>query len=59
MRKLGFRFIYNISYQPDFNPIELYFAQLKRSFSSLRAMKLAGVLQDSQEGLIIKAVKSI
>ena len=40
MRELGFRWIYNVSYSPDWNPIELTFSMVKREFKKLRAQKL-------------------
>ena len=58
MRKLGYRFIYNLSYSPWYNPIEFTFAKLKRTFKALRAKKITGVIQDSHESLIEKAVKA-
>ena len=35
MRELGFRWIYNVTYSPQWNPIELTFAKLKREFKKL------------------------
>ena len=32
MRELGFRWIFNVPYSPQYNPIELTFSQLKRNF---------------------------
>ena len=29
MRELGFRYIYNVAYSPDFNPIEFVFSKVK------------------------------
>ena len=29
MNKLGFRYIYNVAYSPDFNPIEFIFSKVK------------------------------
>ena len=37
MRELGFRWIYNVPYSPEYNPIELTFSQLKHNFRALRA----------------------
>ena len=42
MRELGFWWIYNVSYSPDWNPIELTFSMVKREFKRLRAQKLTG-----------------
>ena len=47
MRDHGFRFIYNVAYQPDFNPIEVCFSMVKRNFKALRAKKMIGLIQDS------------
>ena len=44
MTKLGFKWIYNVSYSPEYNPIELTFSKVKASFKSLRARKLAGLI---------------
>ena len=46
MRELGFRYIYNVAYSPDYNPIEFVFSKFKHSFKALRAKKLAGLIQD-------------
>ena len=47
MRELGFRWIYNVPYSPEYNPIELTFSQLKRNFRALRAQKLVGLRQEA------------
>lgn len=39
-----------------YNPIELVFSQLKRNFKALRAKKLVGLVQDSHEALVHKAL---
>ena len=36
MKELGFRWVFNVSYSPEWNPIELVFAQVKREFKVLR-----------------------
>ena len=59
MRELGFRWIYNVSYSPQWNPIELVFSKLKGEFKKLRMRKLLGLTQESHEALIEKAVKAI
>ena len=59
MRELGFKWIYNVSYSPDWNPIELTFSELKREFKKLRAKKLTGKIQDSHQALIVKAIKAV
>ena len=57
MRQHGFRFIYNVPYSPDYNPIESVFSQVKRNFKALRARKFIGLLQDSHESLVAQAVR--
>ena len=52
LRPLGFRYIYNVAYSPDYNPIESVFSKIKRTFRSLRAQKLTGNIQDSHESLV-------
>ena len=59
MRELGFKYVFNVPYSPDYNPIEFVFAKVKHEFRTLRAQKLTGVIQDSHEALIAKAVKSV
>ena len=59
MRELGFRWIYNLPYEPRFNPIELVFSQVKRNFKALRARKLMGLIQDSHESMISQAIQSV
>ena len=41
--KLGFRFIFNVPYSPEYNPIEFVFSKVKSRFRRLRARKLAGL----------------
>ena len=59
MRQLAFRYIYNVAYSPDYNPIESVFSKIKKTFRRLRAQKLTGNIQDSHEALVQKAVKSV
>ena len=59
MRELGFRYIFNLPYSPWYNPIEFTFAKVKRTFRALRAKKITGIIQDSHESLIEKAVRAI
>ena len=59
MRELGIRWIYYLSYSPEYNPIELVFAKLKRKFKALRAQKLTGLIQDDHRSLVAKAIKCI
>ena len=44
MRDHSFRFVYNVPYSPDYNPIELVFSQVKRNFKALRAKKFMGLI---------------
>ena len=59
MRELGFKWIFNVSYSPEYNPIELTFSKVKREFKRLRARKLTGLIQDDHDALIKKAVRSV
>ena len=52
MRERGFRWIYNVPYSPDYNPIEYVFSQVKNNFRSLRAKKFVGLIQDSHGALV-------
>ena len=52
MRQLGFRYIYNVAYSPDYNPIESVFSKIKRAFRVLRAQKLTGIIQDDHRVLV-------
>ena len=47
MKRLGFRYIWNCTYSPEYNPIELTFSKVKQSYRSLRAQKLVGLKQQS------------
>ena len=44
MRQLGFRWVYNVPYSPEYNPIEFVFSMVKRNFRALRAKKLTGLI---------------
>ena len=59
MRQLGFRYIYNVAYCPDYNPIEFVLSKIKRAFRALRAQKLTGNIQDDHRAIVSKAVKSV
>ena len=59
MSRLGFKWIYNVPYYPETNPIELTFSKVKQSVKVLRAQKLVGLIQDSHEALVAKAVKTL
>ena len=43
MKEHGYRWIYNVPYSPQFNPIELVFSQVKTNFRALRAKKFMGL----------------
>ena len=59
MRELDFKYIYNLPYEPDYNPIESTFSQLKSKFRALRAQKLVGLRQKSHEALVKMAWESL
>ena len=59
MRSLGMRWIYNLSYSPEYNPIELVFSKIKSKFKTLRAQKLTGVTQFGHTALIEKAIRNV
>ena len=59
MRRLKFRWVYNVAYSPEYNPIELVFSQLKANFKAARARKLVGLTQNSHRSLIVQALQSI
>ena len=46
MRELGYRWIFNCTYSPEYNPIEFTFSKVKREFKRLRAKKMTGLIQD-------------
>ena len=41
MNELNIRAIYNVAYRPDLNPIENYFALLKRAYKRERLRKIS------------------
>ena len=59
MRTLGIKWIYNMAYQPDYNPIEFVFSKMKQKFKCLRAQRMAGIISDGHEAIIHRAVKSV
>ena len=59
MKELGFRFIYNVAYQCEWNPIEYTFSKVKHRFRCLRAQVITGALHCSYEGIIDRAFKSL
>ena len=52
MALLGFRCIFNVPYSPEYNPIEFVFSKVKQKFRSLRARKLAGIIQNGHRSMI-------
>ena len=52
MRELGMRYCFNLTYSPEYNPIEFVFSKVKTTFRSLRARKLTAQIQDAHEALI-------
>ena len=59
MREHGFRYIYNVPYSPEYNPIEMTFSEIKTNFRKLRTKKFTGLIQDSHEALIRTVVTKI
>ena len=59
MKELGYRWIFNVSYSPEWNPIELVFSKIKLEFKKLRMRKLTGLIQDDHEAMIKKAVQAV
>ena len=59
MKRLGFRFIFNVPYSPQYNPIELVFSQFKAKFKALRARKLMGLTNESHQDLVKRAVNGL
>ena len=59
MKELGFRYIYNAAYSPEYNPYELVFSKVKQKFKALRARKLTGQIQDDHESMVHQAVQCV
>ena len=59
MRELGFRWIYNVPYSPEYNPIEFVFSQVKANFRKLRAKKFMGLTSESHQAIVVKALTSV
>ena len=59
MRNHGFRWIYNVPYSPEYNPIEYVFSQVKANFRALRAKKFMGLIQDGHEAIVDQSVKAV
>ena len=56
---MGFRFIFNVPYSPEYNPIEFVFSKVKNSFRRIRARKIAGLILDSHRAMVRQAVQSV
>ena len=56
MKRLKLRWIFNVPYSPQWNPIELTFSQIKKNFKDLRAKKFMGHIHDDIETMITKSV---
>ena len=52
MRKLGIKYIFNIAYSPDYNPIESVFSKIKHKYRCLRAQRFVGLNHDNYETII-------
>ena len=52
LRKLKLQAIYNISYRPERNPIEMYFGHLKSHIRKLRLQKLSDGAQYNSQQLV-------
>ena len=60
MEDLGFRYVFNLSYSPDFNPIETIFSKVKLRYLKLRLEQLvAGGNNLSSEQMIKDALTTI
>ena len=59
MTRLGFRHVYNVPYSPEYNPIEFVFSKVKQTFRTLRARKIAGVIQDGHEAMVRQAILTV
>ena len=53
MRERGFRWIFNVPYSPEYNPIEFVFSQVKHNFRKLRAKKFMGYSNQSHEAMVL------
>ena len=59
MRSLGFRWIFNVPYAFQLQPIEHVFQKVKSKFKALRAQKMMGLIQDGHEAMVRKAVTNV
>ena len=59
MREHQLQWIYSLPYEPELNPIEYIFSHIKRNFRELRAKKFMGLIQDSHEPMVHKAVRQV
>ena len=59
MKEHGFRWVLNVPYRCELNPIEFVFSQVKANFRKLRAKKFMGLTTDTHEALVSKAFDQI
>lgn len=59
MREYGFKYIYNASYMPDWNPIEFVFSKVKNKFRQYRAQKITGLIQDDHRAIVAKSFNAV
>ena len=59
MRALKFRYVFNVPYAFQYQPIELIFSKVKSKFKILGAKKMMGLIQDGHEAMVRSAVASV
>ena len=59
MQRLGFKWIWNVPYAPEYNPIELDFSKVKQVFKKMRAQKMLGQRQETHEALAAMAMRAV
>ena len=59
MKEHGFRWVLNVAYSPQWNPIELVFSQVKANFRKLRARKFMGFFIQSHEDMVMSAIQKV
>jgi transposase len=59
MEELGFKYVYNASYMPQFNPIEYSFSKFKKGFRAEKLNDIINKRERTTETLIKKALGSI
>ena len=59
MKDLGYKWVFNCTYSPEYNPIEFTFSKVKREFKRFRAKKMTGLIQEDHEALIRRAVRTV